>query len=137
MTISFSSSDLKLHVGSTVECRGTIVASAGSRQPTELSCEEFKLIGDAPAELMPFDTKNKSTLTWAKLRQSVHLRPREQKLSAMLQIRSEVITELYNYFKRNEYYNVTTPIITGNDCEGAGEVFAVKVSRRSCQSLGS
>lgn len=119
---------MKLNVGSSVQCVGTIIASQGKSQATELDCDEINVIGDSPVELMPFDYKNKSTLTFSKLRQSIHMRPRDSKLASLLKIRSTIITSIYEYMKTHEYYNVTTPIVTSNDCEGAGEVFSVKVS---------
>lgn len=115
---------VELSYHTTAAFSGTIKASRGE-QPIELDCRAVDIIGTAPHALMPFKEKNQTTMEWPKLRQWPHLRPRATRVAAAMRVRSALITEVHRFMEREEYLHVTTPIITGNDCEGAGDTFKV------------
>ena len=99
--------------------------SGGKYQEYDLKCSKIDIIGPANRDLLPINEKLKSTLDWTKLRQIIHLRPRAEKVAALFRIRSKLVTEIYRFMEQQEYYNVTTPIITSNDCEGGGDTFKI------------
>lgn len=121
---------MKLSPGSSIVCLGVVRESGGKLQATEMNCDQLKVLGAGLPELLPFAPKNRESMEWHKLRHWPHLRPRAAKISAMLRLRSNLITSIYTYMNQNEYYHISTPILTSNDCEGAGEMF--KVESRAC-----
>ncbi|KAI1292316.1 putative asparagine--tRNA ligase, mitochondrial [Halotydeus destructor] len=122
----FDFNEVKINVGSSVTCIGRVVQNEG--HTPDLDCQSLTLIGDCPNQLMPFNNRQKTTVEWPKLRQHLHLRPRADKIASTLRIRSQLITEVYKYMEELEYFNVTTPVLTSNDCEGAGETFQIASS---------
>jgi len=113
---------LKLNTGSSVMVRGRIVASPGRKQDIELHAKEVKVIGWADPEEYPLQKKRHS---FEFLRTIPHLRPRTNTFGAVARVRSKISYAIHKFFQERGFIYIHTPIITGNDCEGAGEVFKV------------
>jgi asparaginyl-tRNA synthetase len=111
----------KLTTGSAVCIGGQLVASKGGGQKWEIQAEDVEVIQIAPEEY-PLQKKRHSDEF---LRTIAHLRPRTNKYGAAFRIRSELSYAIHKYFKDNGFRYIQTPIITGSDCEGAGEMFRI------------
>ncbi|MCF8050381.1 MAG: asparagine--tRNA ligase [Desulfobacterales bacterium] len=111
----------KLATGSSVEVTGEIVASPGKGQAWEVRAEAVTLVGDAP-DSYPLQKKRHSDEF---LRTIAHLRPRTNKYGATFRIRSALAQAVHRFFGERGFYYIHSPIITGSDCEGAGELFRV------------
>ncbi|XP_075054720.1 asparaginyl-tRNA synthetase [Mixophyes fleayi] len=114
--------------GSSVEVRGTLVNSVGKMQKVELKAEEIRVIGECDTKDFPFKIKEHHPPEY--MRQFPHLRCRTNAFGSLLRIRSEATAAIHQYFRDNGYVHIHTPIITSNDCEGAGELFQVEASNR-------
>jgi asparaginyl-tRNA synthetase len=115
--------DLKTVVtGAAVEIEGALVASPGKGQQWELRASRWQLLGAADPDTYPLQKKRH---TDEFLRTIAHLRPRTNKYSALFRIRSESAFAVHQFFRERGFYYLHTPIITGSDCEGAGEMFRV------------
>ncbi len=101
---------------------GTLVASQGSGQSLELNAETIDIIGFSDPEAYPIQPK-KHSLEF--LRENGHLRFRTNTFSAIFRIRHAVAFAVHQYFNDRGFYNLHTPIITGSDAEGAGQMFRV------------
>uniref|UniRef100_A0AAQ4QHZ5 asparagine--tRNA ligase n=1 Tax=Gasterosteus aculeatus aculeatus TaxID=481459 RepID=A0AAQ4QHZ5_GASAC len=119
-----ASSEL-LTLGSAVEVTGTLRKSPRQRQPFELEADRIHVVGDCDPVDFPFKIKERHSLEY--IRQFPHLRCRTNAFSSLLRIRSEATTAVHSYFKENGFVQIHTPVITSNDCEGAGELFQVEV----------
>lgn len=108
--------------GASVAVRGTVVPSQGKGQAWEVRAGEVTLIGPADPETYPLQKKRHSDEF---LREIAHLRPRTNKFGAIFRLRSQLAWAVHDYFRQNGFFYVHTPIITGSDCEGAGEMFRV------------
>lgn len=108
--------------GSCVAAKGTVVESPGKEQPVEIQADEIILYGTANPETYPLQKKGHSLEF---LREIAHLRPRTNTFGAVLRIRHALAFAIHKYFNDNGFYYLHTPIITGSDCEGAGEMFRV------------
>jgi len=108
--------------GSCISVTGTLVESLGSGQNCEIQAKEISIYGTADAETYPLQKKG-HTLEF--LREIAHLRPRTNTFGAILRIRHAMSYAIHKYFNDNGFYYIHTPIITGSDCEGAGEMFRV------------
>jgi len=108
--------------GSCLAVRGTLVASQGKGQSVEIQATEITVIGKADAEEYPLQKKGHSLEF---LREIAHLRPRTNTFGAVLRIRHALAFAIHDYFNRHGFYYVHTPIITGSDAEGAGQMFRV------------
>lgn len=97
------------------------MASPGRQQKWEIQARSIDLIGPAPADF-PLQKKRHGD---EYLRSIAHLRPRTNKYSAIFRIRSELSFAIHQFFHRRGFHWIHTPIITGSDCEGAGEMFQV------------
>ncbi len=111
-----------IHTGSAVEARGALIPSPGRGQRWELKARWLRLIGAADPDSYPLQKKRHSDEF---LRTHAHLRPRTNKYGAMLRIRSEASYAIHSFFRERGFYYVHTPILSGSDCEGAGELFRV------------
>lgn len=111
----------ELTVGTAVAVSGTIVTSQGKGQKWDLVAETIEILGAAD-ESYPLQKKRH---TDEFLRTIAHLRPRTNKYGAMLRIRSAAALAIHNFFAERDFHYVHTPILTGSDCEGAGEMFRV------------
>lgn len=108
-----------MHLGTAVRVVGTAVASEQNK--VEINAEEIEVIGECPPEY-PLQ-KKRHTLEY--LRTMPHLRGRTNTFNAVFRVRSVAAAALHQYFQQNGYVYVNTPLITGSDCEGAGEMFQV------------
>ena len=108
--------------GASVCVSGKLVESPGKGQKWEVHAETLTLFGEADPENFPLQKKRHSDEF---LRTIAHLRPRTNKFGAMFRIRSETSFAVHEYFREQGFFHVHTPILTGSDCEGAGEMFRV------------
>lgn len=111
----------KLTTGSAVSIMGALVPSKGGGQQWEIQAQQVEIIGSAP-ETFPLQKKRHSD---EYLRTIAHLRPRTNKFGAVFRIRSELSWAVHQFFRENGFRYIHTPLITGSDCEGAGELFRV------------
>jgi asparaginyl-tRNA synthetase len=110
----------KYLVGSTINVLGKLVKSTG-KQDFELKAEKIILLGNCPEDY-PIQPKRH---TKEFLREQAHLRPRTNIFQAVFRVRSLAAFAIHEYFQKNGYIYVNTPILTASDCEGAGEMFQV------------
>ncbi|XP_062242252.1 probable asparagine--tRNA ligase, mitochondrial [Platichthys flesus] len=118
--------DPSLTFGSAVEVTGILKKSPRQTQPVELEAEQIQVVGKCNPLDFPFKIKDRHSLEY--IRQFPHLRCRTNAFSSLLRIRSEATAAIHSYFKENGFLQIHTPIITSNDCEGAGELFQVEPS---------
>ena len=111
----------RLTTGSAVSISGSLVPSQGKGQSWEITATRILLIGQAP-ETFPLQKKRHSD---EYLRTIAHLRPRTNKYGAVFRIRSELSYAIHTFFRDRGFRYIHSPIITGSDCEGAGEMFRV------------
>jgi asparaginyl-tRNA synthetase len=109
------------HVGASVRITGVLAESGGKQKGIELQAEKIELIGSCPEEY-PLQPKRHSLEF---LREIAYLRPRTRLFQAVFRIRSLASFAIHKYFHENGYVYVHTPLITGNDAEGAGNTFTV------------
>ena len=112
----------EVNTGAAVEVTGALVPSPGKAQKWEVRANDIRVIGHADAESYPLQKKRHSDEF---LRTIAHLRPRTNKYGALFRIRSESAFAVHQFFRNRGFYYLHTPIITGLDCEGAGELFRV------------
>ena len=108
--------------GAAVEVEGALVPSPGKGQQWEVRATMVRLIGGADPEAYPLQKKGHSDEF---LRTMAHLRPRTNKYGALFRIRSESAFAVHTFFRNQGFHYLHTPIITGSDCEGAGQMFRV------------
>ena len=111
----------KLTTGSSIAIKGALVESQGGNQKYEVVATNIEIYSIAP-ESYPLQ-KKKHTDEY--LRTIAHLRPRSNKYGAAFRVRSELSFAIHKFFNERGFRYVHTPIITGSDCEGAGEMFQV------------
>ncbi len=109
------------NVGAALICRGVLVLTPDAPQPFELKASEITVEGVSTPDY-PLQKKRHSVEF---LRTIQHLRPRTNLFSATFRVRSVAAQAIHNFFQQNGFVYVHTPIITGSDCEGAGEMFRV------------
>ena len=114
----------EIHSGASLSVEGTLIESMGSGQKVELAAEKLNILGKADPDEYPLQPK-KHSLEF--LREKAHLRFRTATFGAITRIRHGLIYGIHKYFNDNGFYNIHTPIITGSDAEGAGEMFRVTV----------
>ena len=112
----------KINTGACIKVEGEIVKSQGRGQNIELIANSIDILGESDPEKFPIQPKKHS---FEFLRENAHLRVRTKTLSSVFRIRSEVSYAIHNFFNKNNFYYIHTPIITGSDAEGAGEMFRV------------
>ncbi|MEX2596639.1 MAG: asparagine--tRNA ligase [Salibacteraceae bacterium] len=112
----------QITTGACIKVSGKIQESLGRGQSIEMIGEEIEVIGTANPEEYPLQPK-KHSLEF--LREIAHLRPRTQTFGAVFRIRHALQFAIHKYFNDNGFFMVHTPIITGSDAEGAGEMFRV------------
>lgn len=112
----------QITTGSCISAIGILVKSQGSQQSLELLAQEVSILGIADAEKYPLQPK-KHSLEF--LREKAHLRIRTNTFSAVFRIRHSLTFAIHKFFNDKGFYNIHTPIITGADAEGAGEMFQV------------
>ncbi|MCR4891914.1 MAG: asparagine--tRNA ligase [Lachnospiraceae bacterium] len=111
----------KLNVGTAVIVKGKLVLTPEAKQPFEIQAEEVKVEGPSTPDY-PLQ-KKRHTLEY--LRTMTHLRPRTNTFQAVYRVRSVLAYAIHRFFQERHFIYVHTPIITGSDAEGAGEMFQV------------
>ncbi len=111
----------KLNVGSAIVVTGTLVATPDAKQPFEIQAEEVFVEGASTSDY-PLQKKRHS---FEYLRTISHLRPRTNTFQAVFRVRSLIAYAIHTFFMERGFVYVHTPLITGSDCEGAGEMFQV------------
>ena len=111
-----------IYTGASVSVLGELIESPGKGQKWEVRGKSIELLGAADPETFPLQKKRHSDEF---LRTIAHLRPRTNKFGAMFRIRAELSFAVHQFFRDKGFFYVHTPIITGSDCEGAGEMFRV------------
>ncbi|MBR4588192.1 MAG: asparagine--tRNA ligase [Lachnospiraceae bacterium] len=111
----------KLNVGAAVIVKGTLVATPEAKQPFEIQAEEVTVEGNSTPDY-PLQKKRHSL---EYLRTISHLRPRTNTFQAVFRVRSLLAYAIHKFFQERDFVYVHTPLITGSDCEGAGEMFQV------------
>ena len=112
----------QLNTGTSVEVTGVLVPSQGKGQRIELQAQTVEVYGEADPETYPLQKKRHS---FEFLRTIGHLRSRTNSFGAVFRVRNACATAIHQFFQERGFLWVHTPIITQNDCEGAGELFAV------------
>ncbi|MFT4106813.1 MAG: asparagine--tRNA ligase [Lacrimispora sp.] len=111
----------RLNIGAAVIVTGTLVATPEAKQPFEIQAEEVFIEGPSAPDY-PLQKKRHS---FEYLRTISHLRPRTNTFQAVFRVRSLIAYAIHQFFQERDFVYVHTPIITGSDCEGAGEMFQV------------
>lgn len=111
----------KLNVGAAIIVKGQLVETPNAKQPFEIQAEEVTVEGTSTADY-PLQKKRHSM---EYLRTIAHLRPRTNTFQAVFRVRSLIAYAIHQYFQDRDFVYVHTPLITGSDCEGAGEMFRV------------
>lgn len=106
--------------GAALEVCGRIVKSQGKGQATELVAESFSILGDCDVDSYPLQKKRHTRET---LRSMPHLRSRTNLFGAIFRLRSQASFAVHRFFEQRGFLSLQTPIISGSDCEGAGELF--------------
>lgn len=112
----------RITTGAAVYIKGLLVESQGKGQSVEVQATSIEVLGDSDPETYPIQPK-KHSLEF--LRENAHLRTRTNTFSAVMRLRSSLSFAIHKYFNENGFYYMHTPIITGSDAEGAGEMFRV------------
>ena len=113
---------LRLQTGCSVKATGIIAASPGKGQKVELHADEIEILGWADPAVYPLQKKRHS---FEFLRTIAHLRPRTNTFGAVARVRNAMSNAIHTFFQERGFIYLHTPIITGSDCEGAGEMFKV------------
>jgi len=111
----------KLTVGSSIIVEGEVILTPGAKQPFEVKADTIEVEGFAPIDY-PLQKKRHS---FEYLRSIAHLRPRTNTFSAVFRVRSVAAYAIHKFFQEKNFVYVNTPIITGSDAEGAGEMFRI------------
>lgn len=112
----------RITTGAAVHIKGLLVESLGKGQSVEIQAQSIQILGDADPDSYPIQPKKHS---FEFLRENAHLRTRTNTFSAVMRLRSSLSFAIHKYFNENGFYYMHTPIITGSDAEGAGEMFRV------------
>lgn len=112
----------RITTGAAVSINGTLVESQGKGQTVEIQVSSLEILGDSNPEEYPIQPKKHSMEF---LRENAHLRVRTNTFSAVMRVRSVLSFAVHKYFQENGFNYVNTPIVTGSDAEGAGEMFHV------------
>jgi asparaginyl-tRNA synthetase len=113
----------RITTGAAISVTGTLIESKGAGQKYEIQVAKLEILGDSDAEKFPIQPKNKPSLDF--LRENAHLRVRTNMFGAIMRVRSVLSFAVHHYFQQKGFVYVNTPIITGSDAEGAGEMFKV------------
>jgi len=112
----------RITTGAALHIKGELIESQGKGQSVEVVVSSIEILGDSDPEAYPIQPKKHS---FEFLRENAHLRTRTNTFSAIMRLRSALSFAVHKYFTDNGFYNMHTPIITGSDAEGAGEMFRV------------
>jgi len=112
----------RITTGSAICVTGILVESQGKGQTFEIQVSKIEILGDSNPDEYPIQPKKHS---FEFLRENAHLRVRTNTFSAVMRVRSKLSFAVHKYFQENGFNYVNTPIVTGSDAEGAGEMFRV------------
>ena len=112
----------RITTGAAIHIKGIIAESQGKGQSVEVQVSSIEILGDSNADEYPIQPKKHS---FEFLRENAHLRVRTNTFSAVMRVRSKLSFAVHKYFQDNGFNYVNTPIVTGSDAEGAGEMFRV------------
>jgi asparaginyl-tRNA synthetase len=115
---------LRLATGAAVAVTGELVASPGAGQPVELRARSVTVHGYADAEAYPIQKKQ---ITYERLREIAHLRPRTNTFGAVARVRNALAYATHRFFQERDFLYLHAPVITASDAEGAGQMFRVTV----------
>lgn len=114
----------KINTGAAISVDGELIESQGAEQKVELTAKTIEVLGEADPDKYPLQPK-KHSLEF--LREKAHLRFRTNTFGAITRVRHAMIFAIHKFFNDRGFYNIHTPIITGSDAEGAGEMFRVSI----------
>ena len=112
----------KIHTGTSISIKGILTESLGKGQRVEIQISSIEILGESNPDEYPIQPKKHS---FEFLRENAHLRIRTSTFSAIMRVRSALSFAIHSYYNQNGFTYVHTPIITGTDAEGAGEMFRV------------
>ncbi|MGM1055966.1 MAG: asparagine--tRNA ligase [Bacteroidota bacterium] len=115
----------RINIGAAIKVVGTLKESVGSQQSVEVEVTSIEILGDANPEEVKLTILSPKRHSLEKLREQAHLRIRTNTFGAVMRVRSKLSFAVHSYFQKNNFHYVNTPIITGSDAEGAGEMFKV------------
>ncbi|MBT0552461.1 asparagine--tRNA ligase [Riemerella anatipestifer] len=114
-----------IHTSSSLKVTGEVVESQGAGQSVEIIAKKIELLGENLSEELQSTILQPKRHTLEKLREQAHLRFRTNLFGAVFRVRSAVSFAIHQFFNQNQFFYINTPIITGADAEGAGEMFGV------------
>ena len=115
----------RITVGAAIRVKGVLVESQGQGQSVEVQASQVEILGIADPEEVKLTILSPKRHTLETLREQAHLRIRTNTFGAVMRVRSKLAFAIHEYFQKNGFYYMHTPIITGSDAEGAGEMFRV------------
>ncbi|MDN3723297.1 asparagine--tRNA ligase [Aequorivita sp. SDUM287046] len=115
----------KVNVGAAIEVKGTLVESQGQGQNIEIQVSKLTILGEANPEDVKLTILSPKKHSLETLREQAHLRIRTNTFGAVMRTRSKLAFAVHQYFQKNGFNYMHSPIITGSDAEGAGEMFRV------------
>ncbi|AZZ59355.1 asparagine--tRNA ligase [Riemerella anatipestifer] len=114
-----------IHTASSLKVTGEVVESQGAGQSVEIIAKKIELLGENLSEELQSTILQPKRHTLEKLREQAHLRFRTNLFGVVFRVRSAVSFAIHQFFNQNQFFYINTPIITGADAEGAGEMFGV------------
>jgi len=115
----------RITIGAAISVTGVLTESQGQGQAVEVQVSTLEILGDADTEEVKLTILSPKRHSLETLREQAHLRIRTNTFSAVMRVRSKLSFAIHKYFQENGFFYVNTPIITGSDAEGAGEMFKV------------
>ncbi|AXT61243.1 asparagine--tRNA ligase [Aquimarina sp. AD10] len=115
----------RINIGAALTITGTLVESQGKGQRVEIQVTAIEIEGDADPEELKLTILSPKRHSLEKLREQAHLRVRTNTFGAIMRLRSKLSFAIHEYFQKNDFYYVHTPVVTKSDAEGAGEAFKV------------
>ncbi|XP_061185236.1 probable asparagine--tRNA ligase, mitochondrial isoform X1 [Saccostrea echinata] len=122
----------ELTEGSCITATGRFQESIAKKQNIEFQAEDIKVHGFCNLQKYPFQPRTIHSNDYS--RQYPHLRPKTSLFSSVMRIRNTATMAVHRYFQENGYIFIHTPILSSNDCEGAGQLFTVKISDKQTES---
>jgi len=119
---NYASEVQKLFPGSAITVQAKLVESPGKGQAVELQAEQLTVYGNCDPTDYPLQ---KARVSFERLRELAHLRPRTNSFGAITRVRNALAAATHEFFQKQDFYYINTPIITASDCEGAGAMFQV------------
>src|ERR1044071_7093256 len=115
----------KMNIGTSIKVKGIIVKSTGKEQYIEIHAEEIEICGEAKKEEIQGTIIQPKRHSLEKLREQSHLRFRTNLFGSIMRIRHHLSCSVHDFFHKNDFFYIHTPIITTADAEGAGKMFSV------------